>query len=58
MTVMPANQMSNLTANKVNTKVTSISVGMMLYSEYEMSDCTPRVPRSMSRVIPPVWRSK
>ena len=23
-----------------------------------MSECTPRVPRSMSRVMPPVWRSR
>ncbi len=23
-----------------------------------MSECTARVPRSMSRVMPPVWRSR
>ncbi|MNE87199.1 hypothetical protein D3C80_1843720 [compost metagenome] len=30
----------------------------MLYSEYEISDWMPRVPRSMSRLMPPVCRSR
>ena len=58
MMVIQANQTSNFTASSVSTSVTSISVGPMLYSEYEISECTPRVPRSMSRVMPPVWRSR
>ncbi|MNS80929.1 hypothetical protein D3C72_1146260 [compost metagenome] len=30
----------------------------MLYSEYEIKDWMPRVPRSMSRLMPPVCRSR
>jgi hypothetical protein len=30
----------------------------MLNSENEISDSMPRTPRSMSRVMPPVWRSR
>jgi hypothetical protein len=56
--VIQANQASNLTARMVSTSATSISVGTMLYSEYEISDSMPRTPRSMSRVMPPVWRSR
>ncbi len=37
---------------------TSMIVGTMLYREYEISECTARVPRSMSRVMPPVCRSR
>src|SRR5262249_25803726 len=33
-------------------------VGRIVYSEYETSDCSARVPRSMSRVMPPVCRSR
>jgi hypothetical protein len=41
-----------------STSATSTSVGRMLYSEYEISDSMARTPRSMSRVMPPVWRSR
>ena len=34
------------------------SVGTMEYSENDTSDSMPRTPRSMSRVMPPVWRSR
>ena len=56
--VIQAKTTSNLMASKDSTKATSIKVGMMLYSEYEISECTARVPRSMSRVMPPVCRSR
>ena len=48
----------SLISYSLYSSVTSISVGTMLYSEYEISECTARVPRSMSRVMPPVWRSR
>ena len=56
--VIHANQASNCHASSTSTSVTSMIVGRMLYSEYEISECTPRVPRSMSRVMPPVCRSR
>ena len=56
--VIHANQASNFTPRMVSTITTSISVGTMLNSEYEISDSMPRTPRSMSRVMPPVWRSR
>ncbi len=56
--VMSANHASYFTKKYVMTSPTSTSVGRMLYSEYEMSDWMPRVPRSMSRLMPPVWRSR
>ena len=55
---MPVNQISYFTARIVSTSVISTSVGRMLYSVYDTRDETPREPRSMSRVMPPVWRSR
>ena len=55
---MSANHASYFTKKYAMTRLTSTSVGRMLYSEYEMSDWMPRVPRSMSRLMPPVWRSR
>ena len=43
---------------QVSTIATTLKVGKMLYSESEMSECTARVPRSMSRVRPPVGRTR
>ncbi|MNS89534.1 hypothetical protein D3C72_1235490 [compost metagenome] len=56
--VIHTNSASNFTPNMVSTSASSMMVGTMLYSDIEMSECTPRVPRSMSRVMPPVWRSR
>ena len=56
--VMPANQASNFVARMTSTSATSISVAKMLNSVNDTSDSMPRTPRSMSRVMPPVWRSR
>ena len=56
--VIQAKLASKRTARMVSTIAISTSVGTMEYSENDTSDSMPRTPRSMSRVMPPVCRSR
>ena len=56
--VIHANQASNLMASTDSTSTTSTSVATTLNRVNEISDSMPRTPRSMSRVMPPVCRSR
>ena len=58
VSVIQANQASNFTASTAEHQHHLDQRGEMLNSENEISDSMPRTPRSMSRVMPPVCRSR
>ncbi len=55
---MTPNHTSNFTIRNPVTSAISRSVGSTLKTMNESSVEMPRVPRSISRVSPPVWRSR
>ncbi|MND07889.1 hypothetical protein D3C83_301710 [compost metagenome] len=56
--VTATKRQSNLAKSTSATSPNSSTTGMMENSMYESSVEIPRVPRSMSRDTPPVWRSR
>jgi hypothetical protein len=56
--VTAAKRQSNRRISTAATSANSSATGRMENSRYESSVEMPLVPRSMSRVMPPVWRSR
>ena len=56
--VIATNRQSNFANRTAATRVNSSTTGMIENSMYDSSVEMPRVPRSMSRDTPPVWRSR
>ncbi len=56
--VTAAKRQSNFVSRIAATRLNSSTTGMIENSMYESSVEMPRVPRSMSRDTPPVWRSR